>query len=83
MTDSGVVIGLAGFVIASIPAGEFSGANFMKWKNPFRESGAEQNKSARSCAFRTDSDFGIGSERKGLPEIATVRTKQRDIDARD
>ena len=80
---SGIVVGFLGFVATTIPASELSGANFMKWKNSLGESGAEQNKCAGSCAFRTDSDFGIGSEGEGLPEIATVRTKQRDIDARD
>ena len=83
---SGVVGGLVGFVGfagVAIPAGWLRGANFMTWKDTFRESGAEQNKSAGSRAFRTDSDFAIGKGRKSLPEIATVRTEQRDIDARD
>jgi hypothetical protein len=83
MADSGVVVGLAGFVVAAIPAGELRGANFMKWKNSLRESGAEQNKSARSRTFRADSDFAIGKCRKSLPEIATVGTEQGDINARD
>ena len=47
------------------------------------EPGAEQNKSARSRAFRADSDFAIRKDRKSLPEIATVGTQQGDIDARD
>ena len=72
-----------GFVAAAIPAGELRGTNFMKWKNPPSESGAEQNKSAGSRAFRTDSDFAIGKGRKSLSEIATVRAEQRDIDARN
>lgn len=83
VVDSGVVIGLAGFVAAAIPASGFSGTNFMKRKNSLRESGAKQNKSARSRAFRTDSDFTIGKRRKSLPEIATAGTEQRDIDTRD
>jgi hypothetical protein len=41
MADSGVVVGLAGFVAAAIPAGGLSGTNFMEWKNPLRESGAK------------------------------------------
>jgi hypothetical protein len=77
---SGIV---AGLITAVIPRGLLGGTNFMKRKKALRESGAKQNKSAQSCAFRTDSDFGIGSERKSLPEIATVGTKQRDIDAWD
>jgi len=72
-----------GFVAAAIPAGELRGTNFMKWKNPPSESGAEQNKSAGSRAFRTDSDFTMGKRRKSLPEIATVGTEQGNIDARD
>ena len=86
MADSGVVfrlVGLVGFVTAAIPAGGLRRTNFMKRKNPFRESRAEQNKSASSRAFRTDSDFAIGKGRKSLPEIATVGTEQRDIDARN
>ena len=55
----------------------------MKRKRPLCESGAEQNKSAASTAFRADSDCRIGKSRKSLPEIATVRAKQGDIDARD
>ena len=55
----------------------------MKRKRSLRESGAEQNKSAAAGAFRTDSDFGSGSERKGLPEFAAVRTEQGDIDTWD
>ncbi|HEX3092195.1 MAG TPA: hypothetical protein VHW72_06210 [Candidatus Angelobacter sp.] len=83
IAGSGVGIGLVGFVGAAIPAGGLSGTNFMKRKNSFRESGAKQNKSARSRAFRTESDFTIGKRRKSLSEIATVGTEQRDIDARD
>ena len=84
--DSGVVIGFAGFagfVASAIPASGLSGTNFMKWKNPPGESGAEQNKRAGSRALRTDSDFTIGKRRKSLSEIATVGTEQGDIDARD
>lgn len=55
----------------------------MKRKSPLCESGAEQNKSATSTAFRTNSDCGIGKSRKSLPEIATVGTQQGDIDARN
>lgn len=83
IAGSGVVIGLAGFVAAAIPASELWGANFMKWKNSFRESGAKQNKSAGPRTFRTDSDFTFGKRGKSLPEIATVGTEQGDIDARD
>jgi len=83
MTDSGVVATFVGVVTAAIPAGELSGTNFMKRKSPLRESGAEQNKSARTRAFRTDSDFAIRKGRKSLPEIATMGTQQGDINARD
>lgn len=83
IAGSGVVIGLAGFVVTVIPLGLFSGTNFMKWKNSFRESGTKQDKSAGTRTFRTDSDFTIGKRRKSLPEIATVGTEQGDIDARD
>jgi len=55
----------------------------MKRKRSTCEPIAEQNKSARSRAFRTDSDFAIGKGRKSLPEIATVGTQQGDINARD
>jgi len=55
----------------------------MKRKCSSCEPGAEQNKSARSLAFRTDSDFAIGKGRKSLPEIATMGTQQGDIDARN
>ncbi|HEY2114444.1 MAG TPA: hypothetical protein VGJ51_05115 [Candidatus Angelobacter sp.] len=55
----------------------------MKRKNSLSKSGAEQNKGAGSIAFRTDSDFAIGKNRKGLPEMTTVRTQQRNIDARN
>jgi hypothetical protein len=81
--DSGVVAGLVGFVIAAIPGGGHSGAKFIKRKNPLRESGAKQNKSAGSRAFRTGSDFAIRKGSKGLPEFATVGTEQGDIDARN
>ena len=83
VVDSGVVIGLVGFVAAAIPASGLSGTNFMKRKCPFCEPGAEQNKSTSPRAFRTDSDFAIGKGRKSLPEIATVGTQQGNIDARD
>jgi hypothetical protein len=86
MADSGVVfrlVGLVGFVAAAIPAGGLRRTNFMKRKNPLRESRAEQNESAGSRAFRTDSDFAIGKDCKSLSEIATVGTEQRDIDARN
>lgn len=53
----------------------------MKRKSPPGESGAEQNKSTGPRAFRTHGDFSIGKSRKSLPEFATVRTKQGDIDA--
>src|ERR1044071_1316093 len=78
--DSGVVVH---FITAVIPASLLGGTNFMKRKSSPGESGAEQNKSAASRAFRANSDCRIGKSRKSLPEIATVRTKQRDIDARD
>lgn len=83
MADSGIVAGFVGVVTAAIPAGGFSGTQFMKRKQFFREPGAKQNKSARSRAFRTDSDFAIGKGRKSLPEIATMGTQQGDIDARN
>jgi len=78
--ESGIVVG---FIAAVIPAGLLSGTNFMKRKRPLCESGAEQNKSAASTAFRTGSDCSIWSERKSLPEIATVGTKQSDINTWD
>lgn len=80
MGESGIVVAL---ITAVIPRGLLSRADLMKRKSPLGESGAEQNKSARSRAFRTDSDFGSGSERKSLPEIATVGTKQSNINARE
>lgn len=83
IVDSGVVAGFVGIATAAIPAGGLSRTQFMKRKYPSCESGAEQNKSARSRALRTDSDFAIGKGRKSLPEIATVGTQQGDIDARD
>jgi hypothetical protein len=78
--ESGIVVG---FIAAVIPAGLLSGTNFMKRKRPLCESGAEQNKSAASTALRTSSDCSIGSERKSLPEITTVGTKQSDINTWD
>lgn len=83
MADSGVVAGFVGIATAVIPVGGLSGTQFMKRKNPFCETGAEQNKSARSRTFRTNSNFAIGKGRKSLPEIATVGTQQGDINARD
>jgi hypothetical protein len=77
---SGIVVG---HVAVAIPLGLFSGTYFMKRKNPPGEPGAEQNKSAASTAFRTNSDCSIGKSRKSLPKIATVGTKQSDIDARE
>jgi hypothetical protein len=74
---SGIVVG---HVTAVIPLVLLSGTNFMKRKNAPCESGAEQNKSARPRAFRTNSDFSVGKSREGLPEIATLGTKQSDID---
>jgi hypothetical protein len=66
-----------------IPDGLLGGTNFMKRKSSPGESGAEQNKSAASTAFRADSDCRIGKSRKSLPEIATVGTEQGDINARE
>ena len=55
----------------------------MERKRSLCKSGAEQNKGAGPRTLRTNSDFSIGKSRKSLPEFATVRTEQRDIDARD
>jgi hypothetical protein len=88
MADSGVVFRLVGlvrfvsFIAAAIPLALLSGTDFMKRKNPPGESGAKQNKGARSRAFGTDSDFAIGKGCTSLPEITTVGTEQGDIDAR-
>jgi hypothetical protein len=83
MKDSRVVAGFVSIVTAAIPAGGLSGAQFMEWKNPLCEPGAEQNKRACSRAFGADGDFAIGKRRKSLPEIATVGTQQGDIYARE
>ena len=81
MRESGIVI--VGFIAAVIPGCLLGGTNFMKRERPLCESGAEKNKSTASIAFRTNSDCSTGKSRKSLPEITTVGTKQRDIDARD
>ena len=81
--NSGVIVSFTGIANAVIPMGGLSGTQFMKRKHPFCEPGAEQNKSASSRAFRTDSNFAIGKGRKSLPEIATVGTQQGDIDTRN
>jgi hypothetical protein len=78
--DSGVVVG---FITTVIPDGLLGGTNFMKRKRPPGESGAEQYKSAASTTFRADSDCGVGKNSECLPEIATVRAKQSDINARE
>lgn len=83
MANSRVVAGFVGLATVAIPAGGLSGTQFMKRERPFCEPGAEQNKSARSRAFRTNSNFAIGKGRKSLPEIATMGAQQGDIDARD
>jgi hypothetical protein len=78
--ESGIVVR---FITVAVPDGLLGGTNFMKRKSSPGESGAEQNKSAASTAFRASSDCSIWSERKSLPEIATVGTEQSDIDARE
>jgi len=78
--ESGIIVR---FITAAVPDGLLRGADFMERKRPLRESGAEQNKSAASTTFGTNSDCCIGKSRKSLPEIATVGAKQGDVDARD